>query len=175
MNIGSRFVLLVGLVLASLVSVLVFVPGWLAETTRSLSRESTAYVSYSEEVQRYHELEWQREVLLNHLQAKDEVIRDFLAGRMTFLEAASWFRHINSQPPGYQTVYAPSSGATVEECNCRQVILWAQNKQGRDTTSGGNDLVEQLEQELQQELRQPNGLQLPPCPERPPFTGPRSL
>jgi hypothetical protein len=156
----NRFGLLIGLVLVSAAGVLFFLPAQLAEVTQQAFTAKPGSFPPTDEEERRQNLDWQTEIVLGRLKVKEEVIQELIAGRMTFLQAAACFCQLNTQPPGFRTIYAPTSGTTVEERNCRQVINWVKAKLSRD--GAHSDLVPRLEQELEQLLHQPGGIDLPP-------------
>jgi hypothetical protein len=75
---------------------------------------------------RQAQLERRSQAIRQRLEAKAEVVRRLLASRLTLLEAAALFGHLNEQPaawPCLDNLRWP--GASREEKLCRQVVDWA--------------------------------------------------
>jgi hypothetical protein len=99
-------------------------------------------------------LEEQREaVLTEHLafftstyEVREQTLRDFLAGRRTFLETAACFRDLNRQSPVGQAHEGVSSSE--EEEACRQVIRWTYSSLAEKSTDEAEARAAALEREL---------------------------
>jgi hypothetical protein len=72
------------------------------------------------------ELEEIDRAIQENIAAKDGVIDDLLAERLTLLEAAALFRRLDAVCPGRSTIPERIPGRTEEERYCRQVIYWVE-------------------------------------------------
>jgi len=83
-----------------------------------------------------------------NLQAKREVIKRLLGGRLTLLEAAGWFRalHRPLSNGGDPLDYQP--GKTKAERTCRMVIAWAKAEVAVQSPSQAIEVGRRLEAEL---------------------------
>jgi hypothetical protein len=94
---------------------------------------------------------------LRHLQAKGVVTRRLIAGELTLLEAAEWFRYLDDAMPASRTVPAPQDvGLSGDERYCREAIRWARAAAAESSPTQGRVVVERLEAELDAHLK-PNG------------------
>lgn len=164
MNRRGHWVLNGGLALALLGGLLWFMPAWLAEISASVLGSWTSALSLAYHEQHCQELDWQQKVLLERLTAKDEVTRELMEGRISFLQAADRFCDLNTNPSIFRAVNNPSLGATEEEQACRQVMFWVQRSLLRESTRQSKELLASLEQEMKEQFRQSAGLDLSRCP-----------
>jgi hypothetical protein len=103
------------------------------------------------------------EALLRRIAAKDQVTDRLLAGDLTLLQAAAWFRRLNDDPPHLPTDYSKLPGESEEEKVCRQVIAWAGHRLGLQgvAASEADGTVRRLEDELDGRLRRDGRVELP--------------
>jgi hypothetical protein len=79
------------------------------------------------ETQREAELIRQDEAALRRLEAKSEVVKGLLAGRMTLFEAVAWFKDVNDTYPEVPSDHGTYFSAdSEEESLCRQVLAWVE-------------------------------------------------
>ncbi len=107
------------------------------------------------------EMDRRLRVARGRIDAKWEVVRRLLVGRLTLLEAAAQFRDLNAEPadcPCQDGHVWPN--ASLEERLCRQVIAWAQ-REARDGATGAGAAVTRLEAELAALLARGEPLRLP--------------
>lgn len=69
----------------------------------------------------------QNEIITRRIKARIRVVDQLMAGEVTLVEAAAWFRYLNDTPPDYpepswRLLPGPSEGEKL----CRQVIGWAE-------------------------------------------------
>ncbi len=89
------------------------------------------------------------EILMERIRAKGRVANDLVARRLTLLEAAAQFRHLNHEPP-----QAPAAGLdcfpgrTENERLCRQVLSWVPGVMEGCAPTQIEELVCGLEAEL---------------------------
>jgi hypothetical protein len=150
-SLCSRVVLIA---LATAVAVLALVgPDWAKWLGSRRASAGAAAVEQSET----------SKVLLRRIAAKDEVIDRLLAGDLTLLEAAAWFRRLNADPPHLAMDYSMLAGDSEEEKVCRQVISWVGHHLAMKAASASeaHDVVHRLEGELQERLRRDGRVELP--------------
>jgi hypothetical protein len=108
--------------------------------------------------QRSAELARKDALVVERVLAKDQVVREVLADRMTLLQAAAWFRRLNTatpEIPGPDPRNYP--GRTEGERYCRQVLLWARMETEELTPSHAEEIRCRLEAELAAHLASHNG------------------
>jgi len=86
---------------------------------------------------------------------KNRVTRELLQDQMTLRQAVGIFRYLHEAPPFDPATWLP--GASPEEKNGRNVLLWARREQKDFPKSVSLRLVERLEAELQELLAGPGG------------------
>jgi hypothetical protein len=110
---------------------------------------------------RQAQLERRSRAIIQRNEAKVEVVRRLLAGRLTLLEAAALFGHLNEQPadwPYQNDLRWP--GASREEKLCRQVVLWAISLAPQEGGRAG-EAADRLEAELAALLARGGAIRLP--------------
>jgi hypothetical protein len=84
------------------------------------------------------------------IEAKDAVVDRLLAGEITLLEAAAWFRQVCDNPPDYRVDFRRNfAGDSDGEKACRHVIAWVN---ARVWSLHGQAQAELAEQKYQREL-----------------------
>jgi len=86
---------------------------------------------------------------------KKRVTHELLGGQTTLRQAVGIFRYLHAAPPFDPSTWFP--GASPEEKNGRNVLLWARLEQSRCPTLFSLRAVERLEAELQELLAGPGG------------------
>jgi hypothetical protein len=149
-------VLLTGIAYAHPTLVTGFVPGWWDE--------SAAGPSLRDEKRREDELVRRDEVVVRRVAAKRRIIDEVVAGRLTLLEAAAWFRHLNNcdgPRPQAEALWGPQ-GRTEGERMCRQVLSWVRSDLQACPESQYRAVYGRLEAELEAELARSHGtIELP--------------
>lgn len=105
----------------------------------------------------------QSAVIMRRVAAKNRVIDQLIAGEMTLVEAAAWFRYLNENPSRYRHDYRDWPGDSDEEKACRQVLSWAEVRvlSQAESKSQAAAMVQRLEDELEQTLRREGRVELP--------------
>jgi hypothetical protein len=80
--------------------------------------------AYHEFKQKGEALDQEEKIVLDHLQRKNQLIKDLVAGRVTLQETAGGFMQLNEDSALPKAGYIPFPGASREEKYCRQVIGW---------------------------------------------------
>jgi hypothetical protein len=114
--------------------------------------------------QKTQKLERQNVVVAWRYKAKAEVINRLLADQLTFLQAAAWFKQLNSQPTDLPFPSVEGESGSQEEQACRQILLWLRNQ---FATLPNKQANERLQVELLRVLSQPGALVLPEPPDLP--------
>jgi hypothetical protein len=107
--------------------------------------------------QRYATLEAEDRLILDRIAVKDELMADLLSKRLTLLETAAWFRHVDHANPG--PVWGPFGfpGSSEDERYCRQVMYWARIH-SHEWAAGQRDMLQcRLEAELEEHLASHDG------------------
>src|SRR5438552_3903687 len=101
-----------------------------------------------EDGQRARELEQQREAIIRRTKRKALVAQAVLAGRLSLLEAAAYFRALELEPPTFHwTAYRSIwPGGTDAERHCHEVIHYA-------CSAGTEAACDRLRAELAEHLR----------------------
>jgi anaerobic glycerol-3-phosphate dehydrogenase len=104
---------------------------------------------------RGHELELQRQAVLQRLRMRMRVVRELAVGKMNLLEAAAWFRDLNKTLPeaGRKAQEVCLPAASTEERCCRQVISWLRNHVEDGNNSVPAASPDCLERQLEEHLR----------------------
>jgi hypothetical protein len=89
--------------------------------------------------------------------AKQHVVAELTAGRMSLLEAAAAFREVDAQNADYRILDAFPGAVSEDEAYCRSVIAYVSVSASRDQTA---DLVNALKEEMVARL-QDGALRLP--------------
>jgi hypothetical protein len=85
-----------------------------------------ALAGLSQERERRHRLDRVSQALVERNRAKEEVISELLAGRLTLVEAAAAFRRIHERTRDETGCYAEADPADLsDEGLCRNVLCWA--------------------------------------------------
>jgi hypothetical protein len=105
-------------------------------------------------------------LIQKNLEAKDEVAREVIAGRMTLAEAAARFRTIDASRPPHLPVHLDVvPGSSDEERICRQVIAYVENNlEGRPDRDA---VLARLEADLRRHLEVKKPIGSPTAPVRP--------
>lgn len=96
--------------------------------------------------------------------AKDQVIGRLMAGELSLVEAAAWFRYLNDNPAEHPMDYRyHETGDSDEEKLCRQVIAWVRNRLQAESASDSQIevVVGRLERELDARLARDGRVELP--------------
>jgi hypothetical protein len=97
------------------------------------------------------------------IHAKHVTIGKLFAGRITTRQAAATFLILNNQHPVIRYPEEAMLGSTPEEQCCRQVQRWIHNTSKGIPGDKETQLLERLERELEELLRRPELLHVPPC------------
>jgi hypothetical protein len=109
--------------------------------------------------QRRQALVRRAEITRKRIDAKEAVIKDLLAERLTFLKAARRFKDLNEQPVTFQDNYrAAFAGRSDGEKVCRQVLVWTEAGLTKLTPSQAEKLRCRFEEELAENMRQNGGM-----------------
>jgi len=119
---------------------------------------------YRAQMDRVHQLEHKNEVLLWRVNNQEQVIRELLAGRFSFLQVVACFHYLNENPPEEKAPLLPFFGSTPEEKTCRQVIIWVEGYMRRYPETRDEAVLGRMRQELAEMLTLRKGVQLPPLP-----------
>jgi hypothetical protein len=102
------------------------------------------------------ELKEKDRIIMDRVTAKDEVIRELMAGRLTLAEAAGHFRRLNDEPrecrgPGVDCCFP---GQTETERYYRQVLLWVEIETRHCEPSQAEEVMCRLEADFAAFLEQ---------------------
>ena len=101
------------------------------------------------------ELDAQIEESIQRCKAKEDVVRDVIAGELTLLQAAARFRDVNaSWPKARAVVQQAYAGLPYEHALCRQVIAYAEAELRHQGSAHKDSVLHGLEAELAGHLRQ---------------------
>jgi hypothetical protein len=104
----------------------------------------------------------QLQVARRRIDAKREVVRRLLAGRLTLLETAALFRDLNEEPDDCPCRDNPQwPGASREEHLCRQVVNWARQMANEEGSRATGEAADRLEAELAALLARGRAIRLP--------------
>jgi hypothetical protein len=156
LRLAFMIVLLVGV---SLVAALLE-PQWAHDLCLDSWTEATLQHDLFGSRSQIAELEERHRLIAKRLEAKDEITKDLIRGRLTLFEAAAGFRRLNEQYP-LVVVDKPLPGMTEEERLCRQVIEWVRVHLLANPRDASEDFVVRLEHELSRNKRQNGAVQLP--------------
>jgi hypothetical protein len=102
---------------------------------------------------------------IRRLEAKTAVTDRLLAGDLTPLQAAAWFRYLDATYPMAIDQASPSDAeANDAEYYCRQALRWAAAAAERESPSRAESLRRSLEDELKVGMRGGNPIELPAVP-----------
>ena len=108
------------------------------------------------------ELDAQIEESIQRCKAKEDVVRDVIAGELTLLQAAARFRDVNaSWPKARAVVQQAYAGLPYEHALCRQVIAYAEAELRHQGSAHKDSVLHGLEAELAGHLRQCGRVCLP--------------
>jgi hypothetical protein len=144
---------LLSMVALSAVAIGIFRPGW--ATTVGVDVWNVAKLERARTAQerRAELLERQCEIIRYRCAAKEQVVRDVLARRLTLLEAASEFRSLNAEPPDFPSPPPDECfGRTENERYCRLVLDWVRSASEDLTPSQADEILRLLEEELETHL-----------------------
>ena len=109
--------------------------------------------------QRRETLDRQSEIVQHRISAKQEVIGDLVAGRISFLQAARRFKDLNETPITCQDNYRSRfPGRSDGEKVCRQVLAWLEGELRGLSPSQAASLRCTCEEELEENLRRNDGV-----------------
>jgi hypothetical protein len=154
----SVCVLAVALTLLSTASALLDRPGpesplW---DLPGLAREICQINQRGAELERQETAYWRRHA------ARQQVVYDLIAQRLTLLKAAARFRELNAEAGAYgERLIAHCPGRTEEERLCRQVMCWAEGELRGQSPGLAEQVAARLGAELQHHLERPGTLRLP--------------
>jgi hypothetical protein len=155
MTYSTRLVLFSTLFVALVGGLSQVCPGWLdpMDWAQRLQQEK----------QRYEILQDWDDHILQRIELKDRVIADLLEGRLTLLQAAAWFAHLNDGgPPQFRELGDLFfHGASRGERLCRQVIQWCVVELRDRPSCETGPILERLEEELRSHLEQHGTVELP--------------
>ncbi len=100
-------------------------------------------------------------------QAKREVVIETLQGQLTLLEAASWFRLLDNEPPDLPQRRLPRQENPTPEDYCREVLRWAAVGIAPTDVTNQEEKVHRLKVALRHLLSRPNTIVLDKPPQRP--------
>lgn len=102
-------------------------------------------------------------VVQQRMKAKTKVVERLVAGELTLVQAAAWFRQLNDTPWEHRCDYRRQwPGNSDGEKLCRQVIAWTRSDlQFRMPESQASALLCQLEGELEMILAERDTVELP--------------
>jgi hypothetical protein len=122
----------------------------------------------AEEVRRGAEMDQRGRGFARRLEEKERLVQELLAGQLTLLEAAAYFRALDQAPPEFywEAFRAAHAGDSDEERHCNEVITFVEAALGETDRGKADGICERLRAELRQHLQQgPLCLPaLPPCP-----------
>jgi hypothetical protein len=111
-------------------------------------------------IEESRELDVQIEESIQRCKAKEDVVRDVIAGRLTLLEAAARFRDVNASWPKARAVLQQAyAGLPYELALCRQVIAYAEVE--LRWSDQKDRVLRRLEAELEEHLRRYGKVCLP--------------
>ena len=114
-------------------------------------------------IEESRELDAQIEESIQRCKAKEDVVRDVIAGELTLLQAAARFRDVNASWPKARTFLQQAyAGLPYEHALCRQIIVYAEAELRHQGSSAQKDSVlHRLEAELAEHLRRHGKVCLP--------------
>jgi hypothetical protein len=100
------------------------------------------------------------------LEARRQIAREVLAGRLDLLTAAAEFRRLDQQVPRVATVLATwHPEMSPGERACRHVFVWVEDEVCRSSQGPVYcEMLVRLGEQLEQEIRAHGEVQLPDCP-----------
>jgi len=161
MTSGNRVILTAGLLFALMGGLTQFDPEGMAALGLDWRQLPDSLREYNAALLQEQQLMVQEAQIHRCLIQKNQLIRDLIAGRVSFLEASAWFMHLNQidhTPYEYAFHFA---GASLEEKACRQVIHWVETHMHYNPKTRSEAFLRQLRKELADRAAQPQGIQLP--------------
>jgi hypothetical protein len=156
MPISSRLFLAAGLLVGLLASLFCLMPQALSPLGLDFGDLPAQYRRMDELRQRGEELDRNREALLRRIEAKEAVVAELVAGRLTLLQAAARFRALKGDPPGVAELFPPEWGRSEGERLCREVMVWVNGWLAERAPERAAAVAARLEAELRQH-RDPSG------------------
>jgi hypothetical protein len=101
------------------------------------------------------------EIVNRRIRAKVMIVREVVAGQLSLLEAAAWFRDVNAADPDYACIQCLFPGKTEPERLCRQVLSWARGELNDRPTSQAETIQQALEEEFEKLQKRPGGIHFP--------------
>jgi hypothetical protein len=151
---GGLLAACVGLLLPVVLCFLVLLSG-------NFSKLAAFVGQYQTNIQNGHQLDHEIEVMQWRLDNQNQLLRELVAGRISFLQTAACFQYLNENPPEDKPTPLPFPGSTAEQKTCRQVIHWVKGYMENHPEIRDEALLERLDQELAQLLARPQGVQFP--------------
>jgi len=97
----------------------------------------------------------------------NQVIEELVHGRLSLIEAASWWHHHQAEPANRFCPSCAKESCSPEERACRQVILRVKGSLKDSKASYRAEVIGRLETELRKRLSQPYRMVFPQPPEVP--------
>lgn len=101
------------------------------------------------------------EIVKRRIQQKEQAITNLLAGRLSLLETAAWFKYLNERLFDMCPNVSPLPEKSPEEQYCHQVIQWAKTHQKHFPASRDQALIQRLDRELAALVARPVPIRLP--------------
>ena len=155
----NRFLLLVGLPVVLLVGSVWVKPAWLGLPDSEGWQLSKAFREYEATLRQREELDRLDEVLRRRIQVKKAVAGDLIAGRISFLQAVAWFKHLHEDIPGVPDDC--DTGTAREERYFRMVINAVALHMNDHPETWNDAFLEDLRQEAARLLAHQEALWLP--------------
>jgi hypothetical protein len=119
------------------------------------------YRRLEESHRRREELDHRREVLLRRIAAKEQVVAELVAGRLTLLQAAARFRDLKEEPPDMADPPGYPCGCSEGERLCREVMAWADGWLAERAPQRAAAVAARLEAELRRHRDRAGMVRLP--------------
>jgi hypothetical protein len=110
---------------------------------------------------RGEELDRRREALLRRIAAKERVVAELVAGRLTLLQAAARFRDLKGEPPDLAAPPGLACGCSEGERLCREVMAWADGWLAEQAPQRAAAVAARLEAELRRHRDRAGMVRLP--------------
>jgi hypothetical protein len=157
-----RFALSFGAIAAALIGIVHVQPGWAASLSMDWWSLSDLEQTMERQLRQTIELDEQREQAASRASARQSIVEEVAADRMTLIQAAVEFRRLNQTlPPGPWSYNHAYSGESEGERLCRYVIRLVQINLSERTPQLVAAKTEQLNGELRVLLQQDGIVHLP--------------
>jgi hypothetical protein len=135
------------------VALAIFRPGWASRVGLDVWNVARLERDRAAQDRRAALLDTQCEIIRDRCAAKEHVVRDLLARRLTLLEAASDFRSLNAEPPDFPCPPPEEyPGRTENERYCRLVLDRVRSASEDLTPSHADEILRLLEEQLETHL-----------------------